>query len=230
MRKILLTLFVLCLIQLKVSAQAATPFTVKSPNGEVTMYFTFTETGTPIYTLNYKGKQVIKPSQLGLQLVNDKHSLMDDFKIADTESKEVDETWNPVWGEESQIRNKYNEMAVMMVQDATQRKLTIRFRLFDDGLAFRYEFPEQKQMAYLTIKEEKTQFAMTGDHTAWWIPGDYDTQEYDYNKSKLSEIRGLMKAAITGNASQTSFSPTGVQTALMLKTADGIYIIFMKRH
>lgn len=224
MRKILLTLFVLCLVKVQVWAQAATPFTVKSPNGEVTMYFTFTETGTPIYTLNYKGKQVIKPSQLGLQLVNDKRSLMDDFKIADTESKDVDETWNPVWGEESQIRNRYNEMAVMMVQDETNRKLTIRFRLFDDGLAFRYEFPEQKQMAYLTIKEEKTQFAMTGDHTAWWIPGDYDTQEYDYNKSKLSEIRGLMKAAITGNASQTSFSPTGVQTSLMLKTVDGIYI------
>ena len=224
MKKLLFTLSVLCLIQVQVWAQAATPFTVKSPNGEVTMFFTFTETGTPIYTLNYKGKQVIKPSQLGLQLVNDKHSLMDDFKIADTESKEVDETWNPVWGEESQIRNKYNEMAVMMMQDGTNRKLTIRFRLFDDGLAFRYEFPEQREMAYLTIKEEKTQFAMTGDHTAWWIPGDYDTQEYDYNKSKLTEIRGLMKAAITGNASQTSFSPTGVQTSLMLKTADGIYI------
>ena len=224
MRKILFALAVLCLIQVQVWAQAATPFTIKSPNGDVTMYFTFTEKGTPIYTLNYKGKQVIKPSQLGLQLVNDKNSLMDDFKIADTDSKEVDETWNPVWGEESQIRNKYNEMAVMMMQDGTNRKLNIRFRLFDDGLAFRYEFPEQKEMAYLTIKEEKTQFAMTGDHTAWWIPGDYDTQEYDYNKSKLSEIRGLMKAAITGNASQTSFSPTGVQTSLMLKTADGIYI------
>lgn len=224
MRKILILLLGILSLQAQLFAQSATPFSVKSPNNEVTMFFTFTEEGAPLYTLNYKGRQVIKPSKLGLELLNDKVSLLQDFKIADTESKEVDERWTPVWGEESQILNRYNEMAVMMVQDGTNRKLTLRFRLFDDGLAFRYEFPEQKEMAYLTIKEERTQFAMTGDHKAWWIPGDYDTQEYDYTTSKLSEIRGLMKGAITGNASQTSFSPTGVQTALMLKTSEGIYI------
>lgn len=211
-------------VQLVAYGQAATPFTVKSPNGEVAMSFTFTEEGTPLYSLSYKGKQVIRPSRLGLELHKDKYSLLRDFKVADTEAREVDETWNPVWGEESQIRNRYNEMTVKMVQDLTNRKLNIRFRLFDEGLAFRYEFPEQREMAYLTIKEERTQFAMTGNHTAWWIAGDYDTQEYDYTRSRLSEIRGLMKGAITDNASQTSFSPTGVQTALMMKTDEGIYI------
>jgi hypothetical protein len=161
---------------------------------------------------------------MGIELKNDKNSLLKDFKIADTDTKEVDETWNPVWGEEKQIRNRYNEMSVRLVQDNTNRQMTLRFRLYDEGIAFRYEFPAQKDFNYFVIKEEKTQFAMTGDHTAWWIAGDYDTQEYDYTKSKLSEIRGLMKGSISSNASQTSFSPTGVQTSLMLKTNEGIYL------
>ncbi|WP_417354507.1 glycoside hydrolase family 97 protein [Flavobacterium sp.] len=197
---------------------------LKSPDGNFTMNFALLESGTPTYNLLYKGKTVLKTSKLGLELKNDKVSLLDNFIIANTATSQFNETWKPVWGEESSIRNHYNELAVTLTQKNTERQIVIRFRLFDDGLGFRYEFPQQKNLVYFVIKEEHTQFAMTGDHTAFWIPGDYDTQEYDYTKSKLSEIRGLMDKAITGNLSQTSFSPTGVQTSLMLKTDEGLYI------
>ena len=194
-----------------------------SPNGELQMNFSVSPQGEPVYDLAYKGRTVLKPSKLGLEL-KDAPGLMDGFSIADVKTTTFDETWEPVWGEEKQIRNHYNEMAVTLNQKAQERNIVIRFRLFDDGLGFRYEFPLQKNLNYFVIKEEHTQFAMTGDHTAFWIPGDYDTQEYDYTESKLSEIRGLMKGAITPNSSQTSFSETGVQTALQLKTDDGLYI------
>jgi glucan 1,4-alpha-glucosidase len=197
---------------------------LKSPDGNFTMNFSLLQDGTPSYTLKYKGKDVIRPSKMGLELKGDKRSLLDGFSVAGTTTADLDETWSPVWGEESRIRNKYNELAVDLKQSETNRRLVVRFRLFNDGLGFRYEFPQQPNLVYFVIKEERTQFAMTGDHTAFWIAGDYDTQEYDYTRSKLSEIRGLMKGAITSNASQTQFSPTGVQTSLMLKTDDGIYI------
>tara|TARA_R110000868_G_scaffold53163_3_gene167175 strand:- start:11187 stop:13301 length:2115 start_codon:yes stop_codon:yes gene_type:complete len=197
---------------------------LKSPNQKFQMEFSLLPDGTPSYSLNYKGKVVVKPSKLGLELKNDKKSLLNDFTAIDTQISTFDETWKPVWGEEDQIRNHYNELAVTLNQNGTDRQIVIRFRLFDDGLGFRYEFPTQKNLTYFIIKEERTQFAMTGDHTAFWIPGDYDTQEYDYTTSKLSEIRGLTEKAKTDNVSQTSFSPTGVQTSLMLKTNDGIYI------
>lgn len=197
---------------------------LKSPNGKLTLGFSLQKDGTPVYTLNYKDKAVAKASKLGLELEKDTISLLNGFTIADTQTSSFDETWKPVWGEVSSIRNHYNEMAVRLHQPKTKREMIVRFRLFDDGLGFRYEFPAQQNLVYFTIKEERTQFAMTGDHTAYWIPGDYDTQEYDYTTSRLSEIRGLFKGAVTDNASQTSFSPTGVQTALMLKTADGLYI------
>ncbi|HEX9151908.1 MAG TPA: glycoside hydrolase family 97 protein [Flavobacterium sp.] len=197
---------------------------LKSPNEKFVMEFSLQNDGTPSYSLNYKGKAVVKPSKLGLELKNDKKSLLNDFTVIDTKTSTFDETWKPVWGEVASIRNHYNELAVTLNQKETDRQIIIRFRLFDDGLGFRYEFPSQKNLTYFVIKEERTQFAMTGDHTAFWIPGDYDTQEYDYTTSKLSEIRGLTEKAKTANVSQTSFSPTGVQTALMLKTSDGLYI------
>lgn len=216
---------------------------LKSPGGKFSMTFALQSDGAPTYTLTYKGKVVIKPSQLGLELkqkgtkdkgvseaemeqktANPKASLFDNFTVVDTKTSSADESWEPVWGEVKTIRNHYNEMAVTLQQKDTERRMIIRFRLFDDGLGFRYEFPEQKNLVYFVIKEERTQFAMAGDHTAIWIPGDYDTQEYDYTTSKLSEIRGLMQKATTPNASQTPFSPTGVQTALMMKSADGLYI------
>ena len=197
---------------------------LKSPNQQLEMKFSLEADGTPTYSLNYKGKAVIKPSKLGLELKDDPKSLLNDFAIIDSKSSTFDESWKPVWGEVGEVQNKYNELAVSLNQKGTDRQLVLRFRLFDDGLGFRYEFPTQKNLVYFIIKEERTQFAMAGDHTAFWIPGDYDTQEYDYTSSKLSEIRGLSEKAKTANISQTTFSTTGVQTSLMLKTADGLYI------
>ncbi len=219
---------------------------LKSPDGNLTLKFSIQNGGIPTYALTYKNKDVIKTSKLGLELKDDsdahtdfsdfsvkpkdnnpsedKVSLLNGFEITDTKTATLDETWKPVWGETNQIRNHYNEFAVTLNQKSTDRHIVIRFRLFDDGLGFRYEFPEQKNLTYFVIKEERTQFAMAGDHKAFWIPGDYDTQEYDYTTSKLSEIRGLMSKAITPNSSQTPFSETGVQTALMMKTDDGLYI------
>lgn len=237
MKKILLLLGI-CLVGGVLYAQE-----LKSPDGNFEMKFQLQEGGIPTYQLDYKGKQVIKLSKLGLELVGNttkvefgaemdiksentdpKTSLYDNFEIVDTQTSVFDETWQPVWGETKDIRNNYNELAVTLNQKGTDRQMIVRFRLFDDGLGFRYEFPQQKNLIYFVVREERTQFAMTGDHTAYWIPGDYDTQEYDYTTSRLSEIRGLIKSAITPNASQTPFSPTGVQTALQLKTDDGIYI------
>lgn len=196
---------------------------VLSPGGIVRSVFYLSEGGTPTYEVYYKGIQVIKPSTLGLEL-NGTPNLMDGFEILKTSMTSFDETWEPVWGETSSIRNHYNELLVELRQVSSDRLMNIRFRVYDEGVGFRYEFPQQKNLVYFVIKEEHTQFAMTGDHVAWWIPGDYDTQEYDYVESRLSEIRPKMDAAITGNASQTQFSPTGVQTSLQMKTDEGLYI------
>lgn len=204
-------------------ALAAKAEGISSPSGKLTLNFEVAENGMPVYEVSYKNQAVIKPSKMGLELKNERN-LQDGFKLIKTSNSEFDETWQPVWGETKNIRNHYNELLVELEQTDTQRFMNIRFRVYDDGIGFRYEFPQQKNLVYFVVKEEHTQFAMTGDHTAWWIPGDYDTQEYDYNESKLSEIRGLMQGAITGNASQTTFSPTGVQTSLQMKTADGFYI------
>lgn len=210
---------------------AALAQTVASPDGNVVLNFSL-DNGRPTYQLDYKGKAVVKPSHLGLELAKDKHAskgleetdLMDGFTIVKTDTSSFDETWKPVWGETATIRNNYKEMAVTLNQPATKRNIVIRFRVYNDGMGLRYEFPQQNELNYFIIKEEHTQFAMAGDHKAWWIPGDYDTQEYDYNESRLSEIRGLMEGAITPNSSQTTFSPTGVQTSLQMKTDDGLYI------
>jgi len=195
---------------------------LKSPNGRLVMHFEVDGMGCPVYTLSYKGKPVIKRSRLGLEAEG--FSLREGFQLQKAETATFDETWKPVWGEVSSIRNHYNELAVTLHQAKDDRTIRIRFRLYDDGLGFRYEFPEQKNLVYFVIKDEYSEFAMAGDHKAFWIPGDYDTQEYDYTESHLSEIRKLMKAAVTFNTSQTPFSPTGVQTALMMKSADGLYI------
>lgn len=195
---------------------------LKSPNGRLVMHFEVDGLGAPVYTLSYKGKPVIKRSHLGLEAEG--FSLREGFKLQKEETKTFDETWQPVWGEVKSIRNHYNELSITLHQPDSDRTMILRFRLYDDGLGFRYEFPSQKQLVYFVIKDEYSEFAMAGDHKAFWIPGDYDTQEYDYTESRLSEIRGLMKAAITYNSSQTPFSPTGVQTALIMKSADGLYI------
>lgn len=160
--------------------------TVKSPNGNVAVTFSLTDNGKPTYEMTYKNKEVVKPSHLGLELAKDKHAskgfeetdLMDGFTVSNTKTTSFDETWKPVWGETSTIRNNYNELEVDLSQPATNRNIIIRFRVYDYGMGLRYEFPQQASLNYFVIKEEHTQFAMAGNHTAYWIPGDYDTQEY----------------------------------------------------
>ncbi|WP_432713840.1 glycoside hydrolase family 97 protein [Pedobacter sp.] len=218
MQKLLITLFLICCFSL-VKAQE-----IKSPDKNLTLKFWIAESGIPTYQLSYKNKQVIKPSKLGIE-TKDVPSMLEGFTLSNAEQKSVDESWNPVLGEVKTIRNNYKELLVTLTQKAEKdRYIRIRFRLFNDGLGFRYEFPEQKNLNYFIIKEEKTQFALNGDHKAFWLPGDFDTQEYSTVTSNLSEVRGKMKEAVTPNASQTTFSPTGLQTPLMLKSKDGLYI------
>lgn len=215
MKKHLWFLFMIC-------TMCANAVTVESPNTNIKLTFEVTN-GVPTYNLIYKNTQVIKDSHLGIELV-DAAPMMDGFELLSSETSSFDETWQPVWGEIKNIRNHYNELLVELKQPSSDRFMNLRFRVYNEGIGFRYEFPQQQNLIYFVVKEEHSQFAMTGDHTAWWIPGDYDTQEYDYTESKLSEIRGLMKGAITKNTAQTSFSPTGVQTSLQMKTAEGLYI------
>ena len=205
---------------------------VKSPNGNVVVSFSLVDNGVPTYKVSYKGKPVIKQSRLGLELTPSNNdgikaedtNLMNGFKVSNTETSSFKEVWKPVWGETSSILNHYNEMAVSLTQEHPNRTIIVRFRVYNDGMGLRYEFPRQSNLGYFIIKDEHTQFAMAGDHTAWWIPGDYDTQEYDVVTSKLSEIRSKMKSAVTYNTSQTTFSETGVQTSLQMKSSDGLYI------
>ena len=205
---------------------------VKSPNGNVVVSFSLVDNGVPTYQVSYKGKPVIKQSRLGLELTPSNNdgikpedtNLMNGFKVSNTETSSFKEVWKPVWGETSSILNHYNEMAVSLTQEHPNRTIIVRFRVYNDGMGLRYEFPRQNNLGYFIIKDEHTQFAMAGDHTAWWLPGDYDTQEYETVTSKLSEIRSKMKAAVTDNTSQTTFSETGVQTSLQMKSSDGLYI------
>ena len=196
---------------------------VTSPSGKVAVEFSLSETGEPTYQVDYKEKRVVCPSLLGLDLA-DQEDLLAGFEVIGSSTSTFDETWQPVWGENRDIRNHYNELLVELRQPATNRQMNLRFRVYDDGMGLRYEFPLQQHLVYFIVKAERTQFAMSGDHTAWWIPGDYDTQEYDYTESRLSQIRSLMPSAICDNASQMQFSPTGVQTSLQLKSDDGLYI------
>ena len=219
--------------------------TMTSPSGNMTMTFQLSHEGTPQYALNFGSQKVILPSDLGYefrgvlkaqQIVYNEDGTISkidreppvqfykDFKVESVDTSSFDEVWEPVWGEEAQIRNHYNELLVNLVQTTSDRKMSIRFRLYDDGLGFRYEFPYQPNLSYFVVKEEMTQFALAGDHTAWWLPGDYDTQEYDYTESRLSEIAEMMPQALYGNDSQTPFSVNGVQTSLQMRTDDGLYI------
>lgn len=216
----------LLLLPLQTMAQ-----TVMSPDGKVVVKFDL-DNGKPMYNMTFKGKTVLKDSRLGLELAKNKHAskgfeetdLMEGFVKADAQIHRFDETWKPVWGETATIRNHYNELVVTLRQPEEQRDMVIRFRVYDDGMGLRYEFPQQKNLSYFIIKDENTEFALAGNHTAWWIPGDYDTQEYEYVESKLTDIRSLMKQSIGDNASQTPISDTAVQTSLQMKTDDGLYI------
>ena len=223
---------------------------VKSPNGNIELKFYLDNTGRPVYEMTYKGREVVKSSHLGLELAKDKHAsmgmeehdLMDGFTIEKEETSTFDETWKPVWGETATIRNHYVEYVAVLQQQWLgrrptgtngaqlaprhhQRTIRIRFRVYDDGIGFRYEFPQQSELNYFLIKEERSEFAMAGDHKAFWLPGDYDTQEQETQETKLSEIRSRMQEAVNwGNSSVAVFSPTGVQTSLQMKSDDGLYI------
>ncbi len=196
---------------------------MQSPDGGLEVCVGISDKGEPVYSLSRKGESVILPSRLGYTLM-DGRSLNRGFKpLSVSPTQEKDETWNPVWGEESEIRNHYKEMSVTFDKE-DGIVMRVAFRLYDEGLAFRYEFPMENKLTYFNIKEEVTEFAMTGDHTAWWIPGDYDTQEYNYSETRLSGISKQMEKMRIYNASQTGFSRTGVQTALQMKTDGGLYI------
>ena len=232
--KRLLSVAAAAALSVSVSAQS-----LRSPDGNLELRFAIAEGGVPTYSLSYRNREVVRPSALGFEFVEDAYATFGDFNSKreknvfpmnrgfvslGSEQSSFDETWAPVWGENAEIRNHYNEMLVRLRRDDRGYLMNIRFRLYDDGMGLRYEFPEQQDLTYFVIAEERTQFAMTGDHTAYWIAGDYDTQEYDYTVSRLSEIRSLLPKAVCGNSSQQIFSPTGVQTALQLKTDDGLYL------
>ncbi len=219
--------------------------TLSSPSGNMEMTFHLTQDGTPQYSLSYGDRKVILPSNLGFEFRGvlkaqkivynadgtiskedwaPAYSFHNGFALESIDTTSFDEIWEPVWGEEAEIRNNYNELVVNLIQTSSEKKMSIRFRLYDDGLGFRYEFPYQKNLSYFVIKEELTQFALTGDHTAWWLPGDYDTQEYNITESRLSEIASKMPTSLHGNDSQTPFSSDGVQTSLQMRTDDNLYI------
>ncbi len=220
MKKIFLSLFTM------VATAGFAAEVQTSPDGNLSLSFDVNENGSPVYSVDFKGKSVISPSTLGVELIKGE-SFLDKFKVEKVTRSSFDETWTPVWGETKTIRNNYNEMAVRLSQNAEgkEREMIIRFRVFNDGVGFRYEWPEQANLNYFVIKEERSHFTLNGDHKAYWIPGDYDTQEYDYCVCKLSEIRKEMSKYLNpDNASTTVFSPTGVQTSLQMKTDDGLYI------
>ena len=196
---------------------------VKSPSGAVCLDVELDSNGAPTYQLTYKQKTAMRTSRLGLQL-KDGRSLESGFREQAATQSSFDETWQPVWGESSTIRNCYNELLLELVQPANDIYMNIRFRVYDDGIGLRYEFPQKGKLNYFVVKEERTEFALPGNPTAWWIPGDYDTQEYEYTRSQVSDIPSLLRGAVTGNLSQTVFSDNGVQTSLQLKTADGLYL------
>ena len=207
------------------SGWSALAQTISSPNGGLKLHFSLTNEGVPTYSLSFaNGEEIIRQSRLGLEMTDGKKSFDKDLEVTGTKESTFDETWTPVWGEVKQIRNHYNELLVELKKKSNGDPIAIRFRLFDDGLGFRYEFPGGKDRNFYVVKRELSEFAMTGDHKAHWIPGDYDTEEYDYQHSRLSEIRGLFDKAFTENTSQKAFSKTGVQTPLMLKTDKGVYI------
>jgi hypothetical protein len=249
MRELRFTIFAAAVLLLagcgKTEVKASFAYSVSSPDGTLTASVGLTPEGQPCYKLERAGAEVIKPSRLGFGLrpgpgeagedpviknarkdltYTGSRNLYSGFSILGTTTGSLDETWHPVWGEESEIRNHYNEMLVSLVRPEDGVRMDLRFRLYDDGLGFRYEFPQHNKLRYFNVDEELTEFAMTGDHIAWWISGDYDTQEYNYTRSRLSEIRAHSNAMRLSNASATGFSPTGVQTALQMKTDDGLYI------
>ena len=221
MKKIFAWLFVLTWIN---NADAQQQKSISINKNKVKLEFTIDTAGRPEYAVYYAGKPVIKPSKLGFVLATDS-TFYKDFTWTGTSQKQVDETWSPVLGEVSKIRNNYDQITVHLQQNSSKKTLDIVFRVFEDGVGFRYEFPKQPGLDYFIVKAERTEFALAADHKAFWIPGDYDTNEYTYTTSKVSEIdnQGTVTGA-TDIAVRVTPDRYAVQTPLMLKSEDGLYI------
>lgn len=204
-----------------------TPFAMaqklNSPNNQLELKVGVNKIGRPYYTLNYKNKPIIQTSFLGLTL-KQTNTLAADFEIKNHSIKTVNEKWNPVLGEHKEIINHYNELTVELLQKPTQRKMNIVFRLFDEGLAFRYEIPIQEKLNYFVISDEVSQFALTEDYKAFWIPGDYDSQEYAYNETKLSEIDVTKLDMNNGIGMKGPMTKSRIQSPVMMKSSSGIYV------
>lgn len=220
---LLLSLLLLLFSLLSALAQQRTE-TLKSPNGKLTLTFALSEQGEPRYELSLGNKVVIKTSALGIKLKDAPH-FERGFRIADAKTRKISETWSPVLGEEKSIRNYCNELLLRLEQPSEKnRALLLRFRLFNDGLGFRYEFPNQPELKHFIVLDELTEFNLTSDHTAFWIPGDYDSNEYAYHTTRLSEVDAFEGKQSTEIGTRSLIAPNAVQTPLMLKTADGLYI------
>lgn len=214
----LLALFIIAPLSIRANMNNS----MQSPDGNIVINFKLAD-GKPVYNVYYKSQPVIIDSGMGLDLKSGK-DFTEGFELVNASTREFSETWNPVWGEEKEILNHYKELLLALRQTETDRYMNIRFRVYNDGVGFRYEFPLQKKLVNFVVKEEKTQFALTGNHLAWWIPGDYDSQEYDYYQTRLSEIREKLTPFFDSGKTGSKFSPTGVQTSLQMKTDDGLYI------
>ena len=203
---------------------AAWAQTLNSPDGNLKLTFGLSAEKTPVYSLEYKDKQVVKESKMGFVL-KPALDFSKNFSVVDTEFSESTSTWNPVLGQYREIEDNHKEMLVELKQEKTGWLLNIRFRLFDDGLGFRYEFPIQGNLRHFTLVEELTEFCLAGDHKAFWIPADYDTNEFPITTSKLSEVAGLIdKVREEPLAAKAPTPGLAVQTPLMLKSDDGLYI------
>jgi hypothetical protein len=196
---------------------------VQSPSKEITVDFKLADKGKPTYTVAYKNKPVILESSLGLNLKNDT-AFISDFSIDSIGRKSVSESWKPVLGEQSNIKNNYNELTIALSQKSTSRKMNIIFKVYDEGVAFRYEFPKQANLNYFIVSDEKSEFNLAGNHKAFWLPGDFDSQEYAYNETKLSEVNTENIDLNNGIGLKSIFGKYGVQSPLMMKSADGLYI------
>lgn len=216
MRKLHLLVFLISIFSIEAQ-------NVSSPSKTISLSFKLSSDGKPTYSVSYKTKPILKESTLGIAIKESK-SLEANFRIDSIGQKSFNETWQPVLGEQSNIKNSYNEMTIALSQPSTDRRINIIFRVFDEGIAFRYEFPKQKNLNYFIISDEKSQFNLAGNHKTFWIPGDYDSQEYAYNETKLSEIDNSKLDLNNGIGVKTIASSFRVQSPLMMKSADGIYI------
>lgn len=215
MRKLSLLVLFFCTIS---NAQ-----NIASPSKNLILSFQLTKEGTPRYSVQYKNRTIVSESNLGIKL-KETTSLDANFKIDSIGQKSVNEIWHPVLGEQSNVKNNYNQLKVSLSQTTTNRRLNIIFKVYDEGVAFRYEFPKQSNLNYFIISDEKTEFNLTGNHKTFWIPGDFDSQEYPYTESKISEINTDNIDRNNGIGLKSIAGKSIVQSPLMMKSEEGVYV------